>query len=72
MALYPEKSNPFYTDDFEEDSWEPSKPHTLSPEERLQMMKEDSMNNTMESTRRALTCIEESERMGLATAEVCI
>ena len=42
----------------------------MTKEERLQMMKEKSMNNQLESTRRAMASIIDSEATGIATAEV--
>lgn len=44
------------------------KPRT--PQQNLQMMKENSMNNQLESTKRALASICDSETIGIATAEV--
>ncbi len=38
--------------------------------EQLQQLKEQSMNRQLESTQRALASIYDSERMGVATAEV--
>ena len=40
--------------------------------EQLQDMKQNSMNNQLESTQRMMSSIYESERMGHATAEVCL
>lgn len=41
----------------------------LSRYEQLQKMKENSMNNQLDSTQRALSSIYQSEQMGVATAE---
>ena len=40
-------------------------------QQKLQMMKENSMNRQMDSTKRALASIYDSEKTGIATAEVC-
>ena len=47
-----------------------SRPPPLTREEQLQQMKENSKNRQLEGTQRALSSMYESERMGVATAEV--
>ena len=42
----------------------------LSPYEELQQQKQMSMNRQLQGTQRAMASIYESERMGIATAEV--
>ena len=47
----------------------------LTEEEKIQRIMqeiEDSETRQLESTRRALASIDDSERVGIATAEVCI
>ena len=39
-------------------------------QQRVQMLKENSMNDQLDSTKRAIASIYESERMGISTAEV--
>ena len=50
----------------EADDWD----RPMSAAERLQMQKDRSMNNQLASTQRALASIYDSERTGVATAEV--
>ena len=49
-----------------------SRPHGPVPNkaEQLQQLKEESMSRQLDSTQRALASIYDSERMGVATAEV--
>lgn len=44
----------------------------LSPYEELQQQKQMSMNRTLQGTERAMASICDSERMGVATAEVIV
>ena len=84
---YPSGKNPFFSDeddsvgfgsgraasggyrDISDDEFAKPVP---TKAQQLQQMKEESMNRQLESTQRALASIYDSERMGVATAEVIL
>lgn len=82
MAKYPESSNPFLDDDDEDDGFSSpysSKSHSNQryggPSDRMSQKQEmisASEDRQLESSRRALASLYESERMGVATGEVYI
>ena len=64
---YRKETNPFYMDeDADEQQYDKSREPPLS----LQAQKENSANRQLEGTRRALTSLDESQQIGVATAEV--
>jgi len=70
---FDKSSNPFYDNDNHSFSKRPDR-QELSDEEQIQRMMaeiEASEQRQLDSTRRALASIDDSERVGIATAEVC-
>lgn len=65
MADYPKNSNPFLTEE-DEDDW------SYKKRGKIQEQVFASEDRQLDSTMRALRSIQESESMGIATAEVSI
>lgn len=73
--VYKNRTNPFNTNTYEEEMYNPQnqRTHESKEEQNVHKLKQeiaDSEQRQLDSTQRALASIADSEKIGIATAEV--